>query len=71
MDDRTKTILVVIFVVIALAVAAFSGFRAFRQEQGEVQGHIDLFPGGKQGEIQRQNQYNPGMAPPPTTPSGY
>ncbi|MEM0337954.1 MAG: hypothetical protein QW683_08575 [Candidatus Caldarchaeum sp.] len=56
MDDRTKTLLLVIVVVIALAVAAFSGYRAFRQEQGEVQGQIDLFPGGKQGEIQRQQQ---------------
>lgn len=72
MDDRMKTTLVIIFVVIALAIAAFSGFRSLRQQQGEVQGQIDMFPGGKQGEIQRQqNQYAPETAPPAAPPSGY
>jgi hypothetical protein len=66
MDERTKTVLLVVFVVVALAVAAFSGFRAFRQEQGEVRGTIDMFPGGKQGEIQRQQQ-----GVPETPPGGY
>ncbi|MCS6919247.1 MAG: hypothetical protein NZM28_05715 [Fimbriimonadales bacterium] len=72
MDDRTKTILLVVVVVIALAFAAFSGFRSLREQQGEVQGQIDMFPGGKQGEIQRQqNQYAPETAPPAAPPSGY
>ena len=30
MNEQTKTVLLVVFVVVALAVAAFSGFRAFR-----------------------------------------
>ncbi|GIV09840.1 MAG: hypothetical protein KatS3mg019_1931 [Fimbriimonadales bacterium] len=68
MDDRTKTILLIVFVVIALAIAVFSGYRFFRQEQGEVQGHIDLFPGGKQGEIQRQNQTAPPITPSQSSP---
>lgn len=63
MNDRTKTVLLIVIVVIAIAVAVFSGFRSFRQQQGEVMGEIDLFPGGKAGEIQRQQQGMP-EAPP-------
>lgn len=63
MDNRTKTLLLIVIVVIAIALAIFSGFRSFRQQQGEVLGEVDLFPGGKAGEIQRQQQGMP-EAPP-------
>ncbi len=56
MDERAKTILAIAFVVVALAVAIFMGFRSFREQQGEVVGEIEMFPGGKAGEIQRQQQ---------------
>lgn len=65
MNDRTKLVLLVILVVLALAAALYSGYRSFRQEQGEVKGRIELFPGGKQGAMQRQmeEQGPPTQAP--------
>ncbi len=63
MDDRTKTMLVIALAVAAVALAVFMGFRSFREQQGEVVGEIDMFPGGKAGEIQRQQQGLPETAP--------
>lgn len=63
MDDRTKTLLLLAFVVIAVSLAIFMGFRSFREQQGEVVGEIDMFPGGKAGEIQRQQQGLPETPP--------
>ncbi len=65
MDERTKLILLAVLAVLAIAVAIYSGYRSFRQEQGEVKGRIELFPGGKQGMIERQTeeQGTPASAP--------
>ncbi|GBC93279.1 hypothetical protein HRbin15_01769 [bacterium HR15] len=65
MEERTKLILLVIFVVLAIAAAVYSGYRSFRQEQGEVKGRIELFPGGKKGAMERQmeEQGPPAQAP--------
>ncbi len=63
MDDRTKIIILALIAVLAIAIAVFSGVRSFRQQQGEVVGEIEMFPGGKAGEIERQQQGLPEMPP--------
>ncbi len=71
MDDRTKLVLLIILAVLAIGAAVYSGYRSFRQEQGEVKGRIELFPGGKQGMIERQmEEQGPPAQSPQTAPSG-
>jgi flagellar basal body-associated protein FliL len=71
MDDRTKLVLLIVLVVLAVAAAVYSGYRSFRQEQGEVKGRIEVFPGGKQGMMERQmEEQGPPAQPPQTTPGG-
>jgi len=69
MDDRTKLILLIILAVLAIGAAVYSGYRSFRQEQGEVKGRIELFPGGKKGMMERQmEEQGPPAQPPQAMP---
>lgn len=70
MSQQTKTVLIVVGAIIAIVLAVFSAYRSFRQEQGEVLQTIDLIPGGKAGEMQRQQQGGQEAPPIPQTGTG-
>ncbi len=67
MNEQTKKTLIIIFAIVAILLAGYSAYRSFRQEEGKVIQTIDMIPGGKAGEIQRQ-QEGGGQEMPPTPP---
>lgn len=61
-QDQRKLMLLVAIVIIAIAVAAFSAFRFMGETQGKVEGRLDMYPGGKQGEMQKQFEEPSGLS---------
>lgn len=61
-QDLRKMIIILIIAIAAIAVASFSAFRSLGSNQGQVEGKLDMFPGGKQGEMQKQLEEPSGMS---------
>jgi flagellar basal body-associated protein FliL len=61
-QDQRKMMILLIIVIVAIAVAAFSAFRTLGSNQGKVEGKLDMFPGGKQGEMQKQLEEPSGLS---------
>ena len=48
--NTNKTVIWVIIVIVAVAIAAFSAYKSLIQpQQGKNVGFVDMFPGGKAG----------------------
>lgn len=69
-QDQRKMMIILIIAIVAIAAASFSAFRSFNSSQGQVEGKLDMFPGGKQGEMQKQLEDPSGISTAPAPPSG-